>query len=97
MHESYKNFFIFFVIQTFLSLNTPEASPHFNGRMYETTALGAALSLSVLPRAENGPYQFFSNPANQTKKEVDMVENSVWRVRKYLVTLDIYIAFLVMA
>ncbi|BFZ02587.1 hypothetical protein BsWGS_05626 [Bradybaena similaris] len=64
--------------RTFLSLNTPEPSHNFHGRIYEMTPIGAALSLSVLPRAESGPFQFFSKPSTQSKKEVDMVEASVW-------------------
>jgi ubiquitin conjugation factor E4 A len=71
--------------RTFLSLNTPEPSQTFHGRIYEMTPIGAALSLSVLPRAENGPFQFFSKPSTQSKKEVDMVEASVWGATEQLV------------
>ncbi|RUS88074.1 hypothetical protein EGW08_004127 [Elysia chlorotica] len=46
---------------------------------YEMTPIGAALSLSVLPRSEIDPFPFFSKPSTQSKKEVDMVEQSVWR------------------
>ncbi|CAL1542242.1 unnamed protein product [Lymnaea stagnalis] len=72
--------------RTFLSLNTPEPSQNFHGRIYEMTPIGAALSLSVLPRGENGPFQFFSKPSTQSKKEVDMVEQSVWRSTEQLVS-----------
>uniref|UniRef100_A0A0B7A894 Ubiquitin conjugation factor E4 A n=1 Tax=Arion vulgaris TaxID=1028688 RepID=A0A0B7A894_9EUPU len=72
--------------RTFLSLNTPEPSQTFHGRIYEMTPIGAALSLSVLPRAENGPFQFFSKPSTQSKKEVDMVESSVWGATEQLVS-----------
>ncbi|GFS09230.1 ubiquitin conjugation factor E4 A [Elysia marginata] len=71
--------------RTFLSLNTPEPSQKHHGRIYEMTPIGAALSLSVLPRSENGPFQFFSKPSTQSKKEVDMVEQSVWRATEELI------------
>ncbi|XP_035829834.1 ubiquitin conjugation factor E4 A isoform X2 [Aplysia californica] len=69
----------------FMSQNTPEATQNFHGRTYENTPIGAALSLSVLPRYDKGPFQFFSKPSVQTKKEVDMVENSVWQATQQLI------------
>ncbi|KAH9494850.1 Ubiquitin conjugation factor E4 A [Bulinus truncatus] len=72
--------------RTFLSLNTPEPSQNFHGRVYEMTPIGAALSLSVLPRGENGPFQFFLKPSSQSKKEIDMVEQSVWQKTEELVS-----------
>uniref|UniRef100_A0A2C9LVW6 Ubiquitin conjugation factor E4 A n=1 Tax=Biomphalaria glabrata TaxID=6526 RepID=A0A2C9LVW6_BIOGL len=72
--------------RTFLSLNTPEPSQNFHGRVYEMTPIGAALSLSVLPRGENGPFHFFSKPSSQSKKEIDVVEQSVWWATEELVS-----------
>ncbi|XP_059163958.1 ubiquitin conjugation factor E4 A-like [Physella acuta] len=69
----------------FLSANTPELTQNLSGKAFEMTPIGAVLSLSILPRGENEPFKFFSKPSNQSKKEVDMVEQSVWRATEGLV------------
>ena len=71
-----------------MSQNTPEPSQVQNlglGRKYEDTPIGAAISLSILPRDDKTPFQFFSKPSTQSKKEVDLVESSVWRATEVMV------------
>lgn len=41
---------------------------------YESTLLGSILSLSCIPKSEMGPYEYFNNPASQTKQEHDATE-----------------------
>ena len=64
--------------QVFMKFNTPRAGS--SGVAYESTLLGSILSLSCIPKREVGPYEFFNNPASQTKQEHDITESNLWLV-----------------
>ena len=64
--------------QIFMKYNVPKNAS--SGIAYESTLLGSFLSLSCIPKSELGPYEFFNNPASQTKQEHDITESNLWIV-----------------
>jgi hypothetical protein len=80
VHEVQKSFILFFMhmFQMFMKFNVPKDPK--SGVAYETTLIGAVLSLSCIPKSEVGPYEFFNNPSSQTKQEHDITESNLWIV-----------------
>ncbi|XP_071105758.1 ubiquitin conjugation factor E4 A-like [Haliotis cracherodii] len=50
-----------------------------NGKAFEMTLIGAALSLSCIPKNETGPYEFFNSPSSAPKQEHDITEANIWQ------------------
>ncbi len=48
-----------------------------NGRSFENTLLGAALSVSCIVKNEAGPYEFFDKPSRKPKREHDVMEANI--------------------
>ncbi|CAG0913717.1 unnamed protein product [Notodromas monacha] len=64
-----------------ISFSTPriqgsQQDPHL-GRRYMQTLFGSILSLSVLPRQEIGPYEFFQEPSSMHLSTLSSVERTV--------------------
>lgn len=64
--------------KVFMNYNTPRNTN--NGRAYESSLLGSILSLSCIPKNETGPYEFFTSPSSQSKREHDITESNLWLV-----------------
>ncbi|PVD37577.1 hypothetical protein C0Q70_00173 [Pomacea canaliculata] len=62
--------------EVFMNYNTPQNTN--NGRAYESSLLGSILSLSCIPKNETGPYEFFTSPSSQSKREHDITESNLW-------------------
>ncbi|XP_046576120.1 LOW QUALITY PROTEIN: ubiquitin conjugation factor E4 A-like [Haliotis rubra] len=65
------------VLEAFMTYNAPWDWK--NGKAFEMTLIGAALSLSCIPKNETGPYEFFNNPSSAPKQEHDITEANIWQ------------------
>lgn len=52
------------------------------GNKYSESLLGQLLSLSIMPRNHNGPYEFFENPLTTNRSAYDNLSSSLWNYTK---------------
>lgn len=52
------------------------------GIKYSESLFGQLLSLSIMPRNHNGPYEFFDNPLNTNRSAYDNLSSSLWNYTK---------------
>lgn len=55
---------------------------YFAGIKYSESLLGKLLSLSIMPRNHNGPYEFFDNPLSTNRSSYDNLSSSLWNYTK---------------
>uniref|UniRef100_A0AAG5CRW5 Ubiquitin conjugation factor E4 A n=1 Tax=Anopheles atroparvus TaxID=41427 RepID=A0AAG5CRW5_ANOAO len=64
----------------FLDYTTPPAGS--DGIKYSESVLGQLLSLSIMPRNHNGPYEYYENPLTTTRSACDNLSSSLWNYTK---------------
>ncbi|XP_055586147.1 ubiquitin conjugation factor E4 A [Uranotaenia lowii] len=52
------------------------------GIKYSESLLGQLLSLSIMPRNHNGPYEYFDNPLTTNRSAYDNLSSSLWNSTK---------------
>lgn len=63
-----------------LDFTTPAAGA--DGNKYAESLLGQLLSLSIMPRNHNGPYEYFENPLTTNRSAYDNLSSSLWNYSK---------------
>ncbi|XP_053685325.1 ubiquitin conjugation factor E4 A [Sabethes cyaneus] len=63
-----------------LNFTTPPEGA--DGIKYSESLLGQLLSLSIMPRNQNGPYEFFENPLTTNRSAYDSLSASLWNYTK---------------
>ncbi|XP_058813018.1 ubiquitin conjugation factor E4 A [Topomyia yanbarensis] len=74
----------------FLDFTSPPADAE--GIKYSESLLGQLLSLSIMPRNQNGPYEFFENPLTTNRSAHDNLSSSLWNYAKlHLESMHLFI------
>ncbi|XP_053669699.1 ubiquitin conjugation factor E4 A [Anopheles nili] len=64
----------------FLDYTTPPSGS--NGIKYSESLLGQLLSLSIMPRNHNGPFEYYENPLTTSRSACDSLSSSLWNYTK---------------
>ncbi|KXJ80153.1 hypothetical protein RP20_CCG026564 [Aedes albopictus] len=64
----------------FLNFTSPPAGAE--GIKYSESVLGQLLSLSIMPRNHNGPYEYFDNQLNTNRSAYDNLSSTLWNYTK---------------
>uniref|UniRef100_A0A182Y3P4 Ubiquitin conjugation factor E4 A n=1 Tax=Anopheles stephensi TaxID=30069 RepID=A0A182Y3P4_ANOST len=56
--------------------------PDADGIKYSDSLLGQLLSLSIMPRNHNGPYEYYENPLTTNRSAVDSLSSNLWNYTK---------------
>ncbi|XP_058461045.1 ubiquitin conjugation factor E4 A [Malaya genurostris] len=74
----------------FLDFTTPPEDAQ--GIIYSESLLGRLLSLSILPRNQNGPYEYFENPLGTNRSAYENLSSSLWNYTKmHLESMHLFI------
>lgn len=82
------------IAHLFLDFTTPVADSRGppTGIKYSESLLGQLLSLSIMPRNNNGPYEYFENPLNTNRSAYDNLSSSLWNYTKlHLETMHLFV------